>query len=39
MKLHFDAVDKGLNMRDPDNVIPQAAKDIAKKVAGKLVKG
>ena len=38
---HFDSQPKhgGLQMRDPEGVVPQAIKDVAKKVAGKIVTG
>lgn len=38
---HYDAAPKhgGLLMRDPEGVVPQAIKDVAKKVAGKIVTG
>ena len=40
-KLHPDAdLDKGgLLMKDPDNIIPQAFKDIASKIGKNMVKG
>ena len=41
MLLHFDANMKhgGVVMRDHDGVVPQAIKDILKKVAGKIATG
>ena len=40
MYIHFDATPKtGLLMKDEEGAIPQATKDLAKKVAGKLIKG
>ena len=40
MLLHYDASPKGgVFMKDKEGIIPQATKDLVKKVAGKLVKG
>lgn len=38
--LHYDAHAKnGLKMADEDGIIPKAAKDTLKKIAGKITKG
>lgn len=38
--LHFDAAPKGgIKVQDKEGVIPQATKDLAKDIAGKLFKG
>ena len=41
MYLHFDNAPKtgGMQMKDPEGIVPQAVKDILKKVAGKIVTG
>ena len=40
MLLHFDANPKnGLTMPDKDGIVPKAVKEIAKKVAGKIMTG
>jgi hypothetical protein len=40
MLLHFDANAKsGIFMPDPEGIMPKAVKEIAKKVAGKIMTG
>ena len=40
MLLHFDANAKsGIFMPDPEGIVPKAVKEIAKKVAGKIMTG
>jgi len=40
MYVHFDAHEKGgIRMKDQDGVVPAAAKEMAAKITGKLLKG
>jgi len=40
MYVHFDAHEKGgIRMKDNNGIVPSAAKDMASKLTGKLLKG